>query len=72
MPKPISRRELIRRLRISGWQGPFSGKRHQFMSKAGRRVFIPNPHRGDLDWSLVKLVIAQAEIAADSWDKLGR
>lgn len=72
MPKPISRRELIRRLRLSGWQGPFPGKRHQFMSKADRRVFIPNPHRGDLDWSLVKQIVSQAGIATDAWDKLGK
>ena len=72
MPKPISRRELIRRLRISGWQGPFPSKRHQFMSKTGQRVFIPNPHRGDLDWSLVKLIVTQAGIAPEAWKKLGK
>ena len=72
MPKPISRRELIRRLRISGWQGPFPGKRHQFMSKEGHRISIPNPHRGDLDWTLVKQIVQQAEINPGDWDKLAK
>ena len=42
------------------------------MSKADRRVFIPNPHRGDLDWSLVKQIVSQAGIATGAWDKLGK
>ncbi|MEO7319382.1 MAG: type II toxin-antitoxin system HicA family toxin [Chthoniobacteraceae bacterium] len=70
MPKPISRRELIRKLREFGWSGPFPGKRHQFMSKSGRRISIPNPHRGDIDWSLTKQLIQQAGIDIKDWDRL--
>ena len=70
MPRPISRRELIRRLRKLGWQGPFAGKRHQHMTQTGKRIPIPNPHRGDLDWSLVSVLLRQAGIRAEEWKTL--
>ncbi len=28
---PIQRREFIRRVRVLGFEGPFSGTRHQFV-----------------------------------------
>ena len=34
---PISRRELIRALQKAGFEGPFSGGKHQFMSEKGRQ-----------------------------------
>jgi hypothetical protein len=39
---PCSRREFIRRLRRLGFDGPFSGTRHQFMLYEGRRLAIPS------------------------------
>lgn len=42
---PISRRDLIQPLRSLGFDGPYSGKRHQFMISGAMRVRIPNPHR---------------------------
>ena len=70
MPKPISRRELIRRFRALGWNGPFPGKRHAAMIKGTQSVHIPNPHRGDIDWSLTKRVLQQAGIDPAEWDRL--
>jgi hypothetical protein len=43
MPKPISRRELIRRMRLLGWSGLEPGKRHGPMRKGTHTVPIPNP-----------------------------
>ena len=57
-------------MRLFGWEGPFSGKRHGNMRKGTHTVPIPNPHRGDLDWSLVKRVLKQAEIDPDQWEEL--
>src|SRR5579872_6457003 len=55
MPKPISRRELIRRFRKLGFTGPISGTRHQFVVKGDLKVRIPNQHKGgSIDWSLIK------------------
>jgi hypothetical protein len=39
---PCRRREFIRRLRQLGFDGPFSGTRHQFMLYGGRRLAIPS------------------------------
>ncbi|MEP6667986.1 MAG: type II toxin-antitoxin system HicA family toxin [Chthoniobacter sp.] len=73
MPKPIKRRELIRRLRLCGWQGPEPGGKHEVMRHTnGNKIPIPNPHRGDLDWTVVKRVIREAGISAQHWDGLGQ
>jgi predicted RNA binding protein YcfA (HicA-like mRNA interferase family) len=73
MPKPIKRRELIRRLRTFEFAGPEPGGKHETMVHPdGRKIRIPNPHRGDLDWTLVKLVIREAGITSEEWDAAGR
>jgi len=58
-------------MRGLGWSGPDAGKRHAFMRKGDHTVPIPNPHRGDLDWSLVKRILKQAGIDPDEWERLG-
>ncbi|HBJ84857.1 MAG TPA: hypothetical protein DDZ88_13500 [Verrucomicrobiales bacterium] len=71
MPKPISRRELIRRLKLLGWSGPYGGGKHMNMvNSQGRPIPIPNPHGGDIDWSLTKRILQQAGIDPNEWDKL--
>jgi hypothetical protein len=42
---PISRREFIRRMLRLGFDGPFSGGRHEFVVRGDRRLILPNPHR---------------------------
>ncbi len=71
MPKPISWREMVRRLQTLGWTGPYPGGRHPTMIKSNTRLTIPNPHRGDIDWSLMKRVLKKAEISPKEWEKLG-
>ncbi len=39
---PCKRRDFIRRLRILGFDGPFSGTRHQFMVYKRHRLSIPS------------------------------
>ncbi len=46
--KPIKRRRLIQNLRALGFDGPYSGGNHQYMVKGERKLFIPNPHSGDI------------------------
>jgi hypothetical protein len=69
MSKPIKRRELVRRLRALGWEGPVPGSRHEMMFKGRAKLTIPNPHLHDIDWSLTKRILLQAGIALDEWDK---
>ena len=70
MPNAISRKELIRKFQALGYSGPFSGGKHQFMIKGTRKIRIPNPHgSGDINISLVKEIILQADISNDEWDR---
>jgi len=39
---PCKRRECVRRLRALGFDGPFSGTRHQFMTFGSHRLTIPS------------------------------
>lgn len=39
---PCKRREFIRRLRALGFDGPFSGTRHQFLVFGQNRLTIPS------------------------------
>ncbi len=71
MPKPIKRRELIRRLQHFGWQGPYQKGKHPFMIRGGIRLTVPNPHQGDIDWSLTKRILNVAKIAPGDWERLG-
>ena len=50
MPKPVKHREMLRRLRALGWQGPYQKGAHPFMVRGEVRLTIRNPHRGDIDW----------------------
>jgi len=67
---PIKRVELIRYLQILGFEGPFSGGKHQFMFKGTIRLRLPNPHRKDVGRELLSRILKQAGIDKASWEKL--
>jgi predicted RNA binding protein YcfA (HicA-like mRNA interferase family) len=67
----ISRRELIRRLRALGFDGAYSGGRHQFMIRGRQKLRIPNPHHQEIDMSLVNELLRQAGISRDEWEEAG-
>lgn len=70
MVSGILRRELIRKFRVLGYTGPFSGGKHQFMIKGRQKIRIPNPHRGEeIDVSLLKEIRRQADIRDDNWER---
>jgi predicted RNA binding protein YcfA (HicA-like mRNA interferase family) len=66
----ISRRELIRKFRQLGFDGPFSGGKLQFMIKGSKKIRIPNPHGGNnIHLSLIKEILRQAGIEIHDWEK---
>jgi predicted RNA binding protein YcfA (HicA-like mRNA interferase family) len=69
MVASLPRKELIRKFKVLGYSGPFSGGKHQFMVKGSHKIRIPNPHVGDVDSSLVKEILRQAGISSEDWDK---
>ncbi|MFN5955704.1 MAG: type II toxin-antitoxin system HicA family toxin [Dolichospermum sp.] len=66
----ISRRDLIYYLKQLGFDGPYSGTRHQFMVRDEVRLIIPNPHEGDISKSLLAKILKQAQINRDEWEAL--
>jgi predicted RNA binding protein YcfA (HicA-like mRNA interferase family) len=64
---PISRRELIQRLRELGFEGPFTGGRHEFVVRGSVRLILPNPHRQDISADLLSRILRQAGIAREDW-----
>ena len=71
---PCKRAEFIRRLRKLGFDGPFSGTRHQFLIFAQRRLAIPS----NSEYSVPQLRfllrevehILGREITLDVWNAL--
>ena len=72
MPKfgAIKRSDLIRHLRQLGFVGPFSGGKHQFMTRGDLTLRIPNPHQGDISKDLLARILRQAGISREEWEKL--
>jgi len=69
MPKisPCSRKELIRKLRRLGFEGPFAGGKHSYMKRGSYRQIIPNPHQSDIDSEFIKEILKQAGISSKEW-----
>ena len=66
---PVSRGNLIARLKRLGYQGPFSGGKHQFLVRGSVRLTLPNPHSGDVGPSLLSRLLQQAGVTRDEWDE---
>ena len=69
MPRliPVSRRELIERLRELGFAGPYAGGRHEFMLRDTLRLILPNPHQRDIRVALLQRVLRQAGVTREEW-----
>ena len=72
--KPCKRRDFIRRLRKLGFDGPYSGTRHQFMIHGQNRMAIPS----NTEYSMpqLRMMIQEVEgilnrgITVNEWNKL--
>jgi hypothetical protein len=71
---PCKRREFIRRLRELGFDGPYSGTRHQFMVYGQQRLAIPSNEEYSVPQlrMMIREVeqIMGCEITVDDWNKL--
>jgi hypothetical protein len=72
--RPLKRREFVRKLRALGFNGPFSGTRHQFMILGQHRQTIPS--NSEFSVPQVRMLLRQVEsilgrpIVLDEWDSL--
>ena len=67
--KPISRNDLVRKLRKYGYSGPYQGGNHEFMIRETTRLTLPNVHRGDISSDLLSRILRQAGISREDWDE---
>lgn len=67
---PIKRKDLVGYLRQIGFEGPYSGGKHQFMIKGDIILRIPNPHQGDIGRELLGRILQQAGISKDDWETI--
>jgi predicted RNA binding protein YcfA (HicA-like mRNA interferase family) len=67
LPRQTTRRELIRKFRALGWEGPVSGGRHSFMRRGSLKVHIPNEHQSDIGRPLLGEILRQAGITIEEW-----
>lgn len=63
----ISRRDLLRRFRQLGFDGPFVGGRHEFMVRGSLRLILPNPHRQEISADLLSRLLRQAGVSREQW-----
>lgn len=64
---PVSRREMVRKLKALGFEGPFPGGKHQWMRRGGLRLTVPNPHGSAIDPGLIRRILRQADLTIDEW-----
>ena len=70
MPKSISWRRLVQKFRRFGFDGPYSGGRHLFMTKGSFKLRVPNPHKGDISKHLMAEILRQAGISSEEWEEI--
>jgi hypothetical protein len=73
--QPCKRRFFIKRLRKLGFEGPFSGTRHQFMLFRNYRLSIPS--NAEFSVPQLRMMIREVEsilgrtLDSDEWNRLG-
>lgn len=72
--RPLKRREFIRKLRALGFDGPYSGTRHQFMVSGQHRQTIPT--NSEYSVPQIRLLLRQVEsilarpVILEEWNSL--
>ena len=71
---PCKRREFVRKLRAFGFDGPFSGTRHQFMTFTEHRLTIPSNEEYSVPQLRMLLreveVILERSVPLEEWENL--
>lgn len=64
---PISWKQLVKRLKDFGFEGPYSGGKHPYMLKGDIVLTLPNPHKNEISADLLMRILKQAEIKRNEW-----
>jgi predicted RNA binding protein YcfA (HicA-like mRNA interferase family) len=68
--KPTKRNDLIKALKKAGFDGPYTGGKHEFMVKGEIRLILPNPHQSEISKDLLARILRQANLTRETWEKL--
>ena len=68
--KPVKRKGLIKALKEAGFEGPYTGGRHEFLVKGQLRLTLPNPHQGEISKDLLARILRQANLTREEWENL--
>jgi predicted RNA binding protein YcfA (HicA-like mRNA interferase family) len=60
-------KNLVKRLRALGFEGPDAGGKHPQMRRDDLMVIIPHPHEGDIGVGLLSRLLRQAGVAREEW-----
>ncbi len=69
MPKlnPISWKDLVRRLRKFGFDGPYQQGKHPYMVRGSLVLTVPNPHKKEIGVDLLTRILKQAGVSRKNW-----
>ena len=67
---PVRRADLVRTLRQLGFEGPYSGGKHQFMIRGSVTLRVPNPHHTDIGRDLLARILRHAGIDREEFEKV--
>ena len=67
---PIKRKDLLKALKQSGFEGPYAGGKHEFLVKGELRLVIPNPHQSEISKELLARILRQASLSRRDWEKI--
>jgi hypothetical protein len=72
--RPCKRTDFIKKLRSLGFEGAYSGAKHQFMIRGNNRLTIPSNHEYSVPQLRVMLreveEIIERKILAEEWNAL--
>jgi predicted RNA binding protein YcfA (HicA-like mRNA interferase family) len=54
---PVSHSELIKGLRILGFEGPYGGGKHLYMLKGDLKLTVPSPHKQKISVDLLTQIM---------------
>jgi predicted RNA binding protein YcfA (HicA-like mRNA interferase family) len=64
---PVSWTVLVKKLRRLGFDGPYQGGKHPYMTKSNLVLTIPNPHRNNISIDLLSRILKRAKISHHEW-----
>ncbi|MCS6918322.1 MAG: type II toxin-antitoxin system HicA family toxin [Fimbriimonadales bacterium] len=74
MPKltPIPAREVVRKLRALGYEGPFGGGKHSVMRhpETSVKISVPVHSSRDLPIGTLRAIVREAGVSVEEWEQL--